>query len=411
MEFQRRDIFLKIEPLLNYSPLAPVLCGRRYGRDCMFNSGHELGRLTPQEIVEATLDGLIYREYLDPHYTIPNTAKIIAADVNEPPWNRRVPGAVLYAKPGERLNIHVLNGDKSDCHSFHLHGLKYGIDSDGAWPLGIASHDGRRSDEIKPGESWTYVFDATSETIGAWSFHDHVRNVQQNVNVGLFGGLIVRDPVACTDHEVPLFVHQLQAAVKGYFFRSNDLRPGNVYTIQPQDGIFDHAGVCDYYCAIHGTSMSGQITVLAAGPPPQTHTITIQNLSFGPPVTIHVGDTVKWVNNDTVDHVVFSSGGGKSTFCLNGRAYVGNTPTIVGASGERLRWYVFNLDLSPTWHNFHPHSARWQLALPPAGASDVHGLSPVETFVADTRIPPAMRLPCALRNSSAIPRQMRVASA
>src|SRR5260370_22793121 len=105
MEFQRRDIFLKIEPLLNYSPLAPVLCGRRYGRDCMFNSGHELGRLTPQEIVEATLDGLIYREYLDPDYTTPNTAKIIAADVNEPPWNRRVPGAVLYAKPRERLHI------------------------------------------------------------------------------------------------------------------------------------------------------------------------------------------------------------------------------------------------------------------------------------------------------------------
>jgi len=179
----------------------------------MFNSGHELGRLTPQEIVEATLDGLIYREYLDPHYTIPNTAKIIAADVNEPPWNRRVPGAVLYARPGERLYIHVLNADKSDCHSFHLHGLKYGIDSDGAWPLGIASRDGRRSDEIKPGQSWTYVFDATSETIGAWSFHDHVRNVQQNVNVGLFGGLIVRDPAACTDHEVPLFVHLWYARI------------------------------------------------------------------------------------------------------------------------------------------------------------------------------------------------------
>jgi FtsP/CotA-like multicopper oxidase with cupredoxin domain len=398
MSFQRRDIYLKIEPLNGYSPLAPVLCGRRYGRDCMFNPGHELGRVTPQEIAEATLDALVYREYLDPHYTVQNTAKLVASDVNEPPWNRRIPGALLYAKPGERLFIHVLNGDKTDCHSFHLHGLMYGIDSDGAWPMGVASHDGRRSDEIKPGQTWTYIFDATPETIGAWAFHDHVRNVQRNVNQGLLGGLIVRDPGSCADHEIPIFIHQLQSAVQGFFFRSGEMHPGDSFTVQPPDGIFDHAGVCDYYCAIHGTSMSGQITVQPqnSGQPAQTHTITIQNLSFGPPIAIRVGDTVKWVNNDTVDHIVFSPGGGKSTYCLNGRAYVGNTPTLVGNTGERLRWYVFNMDLGSVWHNFHPHSTRWRLPAPPGGASDVHSLSPVETFVADTVVPPAMRLPCGL---------------
>src|SRR5438874_6639997 len=139
MEFRRRDIFLKIEPLPGYSPLAPVICARHYGRDCMFNEGHELGRVTPDEINAASLDVLVYREYLDPDYTQPKRAKLIAADVNEPPWDRRVPGAVLYANPGERLYIHILNADKADCHSFHLHGLKYGIDSDGAWPFGVRS--------------------------------------------------------------------------------------------------------------------------------------------------------------------------------------------------------------------------------------------------------------------------------
>src|SRR5262249_3183177 len=306
MLLRRRDVFLKIEPLSAYSPLAPVSCARRYGRDCMFNEGHELGRLSPQEIIEATLEALVYREYLDPHYSVPNTAKIIDSDVNEPPWNRSIPGAVLYASPGEQLHIHVLNGDPADCHSFHLHGLKYGIDSDGAWPLGVSSPDGRRSDEIRPGETWTYVFDATAETIGAWPFHDHVRNVQVNVNRGLFGGLIVRDPAHCAQHEIPLFLHQLQAAEKGYFFRSKDLGDGDTYTIIPQDGVFDHAGSCDYYCAIHGTSMSGQIVIQPQTGPAQTHTVTIQNLSFGPPLTIRVGDTVKWINNDSVAHVVFS---------------------------------------------------------------------------------------------------------
>jgi FtsP/CotA-like multicopper oxidase with cupredoxin domain len=83
-----------------------------------------------------------------------------------------VPGTVVYAHPGDRLFIHVLNSD-TDPHSFHLHGLSYGIDSDGAWPFGIEASDHRRSDEICPGETWTYTFDITDEMAGAWPFHDH----------------------------------------------------------------------------------------------------------------------------------------------------------------------------------------------------------------------------------------------
>jgi FtsP/CotA-like multicopper oxidase with cupredoxin domain len=394
-----RHVFLRIEPLASYTPLAPVPCGRRYGRDCMFNQGHELGRLDPREITEATLDALIYREYLDPDYSVPRRAKLVEADLNEPPWDRRIPGAVLYAQPGERLFIHVRNADPGDCHSFHLHGLRYGIDSDGAWPFGIAGPGNRRSDEIPPGADWTYVFDATPETVGAWPFHDHSHNVQQNVNRGLFGGLIVRDSdKPCADHEAPIFIHQLQGTASGYFMRSDQIGPTQTYDVTPQMNVFDHPGVCNYYCAIHGTGMSGQITILPNDPtqPAVTHTVTIQNLSFGAPITIRIGDTVRWVNNDGVDHVVFSPGGGKANYCLNGRTYVGNTPTIVGETGETIRWYVFNLDLATMWHNFHPHSARWQLPSPPGGAGDVHGLSPVETFVADTTVPPALRLPPAL---------------
>ena len=143
---RRRDIFLRIESLGGYSPLAPIAGSRRYGRDAMYGMGHEVGRVRPTEIAATTLDALVYREYLDDHYTTPNTAKLVEADVNEPPWYRRVPGAVLYAEPGEQLRIHVLNGDSEDCHSLHVHGGKYGIDSDGAWPFGRGTRHGRRSD-------------------------------------------------------------------------------------------------------------------------------------------------------------------------------------------------------------------------------------------------------------------------
>jgi FtsP/CotA-like multicopper oxidase with cupredoxin domain len=398
VEPSRRDIFLKIEPLDRYSPLAPVTCARRFGRDCMFNEGHELGRVSPQEIAAATVNAIVYREYLDPDYTVPNTAKLVPADVNEPPWNRRVPGALLWTRPGERLHIHVLNGDPDACHSFHVHGVKYGIDSDGAWPFGVHAPDGRRSDEIRPGERWTYVFDATEETIGAWAFHDHSHNVAQMVNRGLFGGLIVRDPAApCPDHEVPMFVHEMVGTGIECSFLSNTLTPGDTF----QFPFGTDEGTCRYHCQIHGPTMWGEVQVSAGapapGPPPQIRAIDNQ---WKPQILqVPPGTTVTWRNDETEanhDHIVVSDGGGASTFCLNGRAFVGNTPTIVAQSRQHLRWFLFNLDLAGVWHNFHPHSARWRLPKPPSGAADVHGLSPVESFVTETEVPRALRLPCEL---------------
>ncbi len=395
MDLTRRDIFLRIEPLDRYSPLAPITCARHYGRDCMFNEGHELGRVTPQEIASTAVNALVYREYIDPDYTVPNTAKIVAADVNEPPWDRRVPGAVLWAKPGERLYVHVLNADKDDCHSFHVHGLKYGVDSDGAWPFGVRTRDGWRSDEILPGQRWTYVFDVTADTIGAWAFHDHVRHVGTTVNRGLFGGLIVRDPAApCPDHEVPMFVHQMVGTGIPCDFKSGTLTPGDTYSFT----FGSELGACRYHCQIHGPSMWGEVEVVQGGP--ANATVSAINNQWQPQIVqIGPGGTVTWKNTETEanhDHIVIADGGGAATYCLNGRAFVGNTPTILGTAGERLRWYLFNLDLGGVWHNFHPHSARWQLPAPPGGAADVHSLSPVESFVTDTDVPRAVRLPCEL---------------
>src|SRR5262245_28586188 len=188
-----RNVYLKIERIPDYSPVAPdmhVSPPSMYARDCMRNMGHEDGKIPDDEVAARRLTALIYREYLDPQYLAPKPDKLIAADVNEPPFTRRVPGTVIYARPGDRLRIHVKNGDVQP-HSFHLHGLRYGIDSDGSWPFGTQSDDGRRSDEICPGQTWTYTFQVTDETIGAWPFHDHYTNIGANVNRGLFGGLVV----------------------------------------------------------------------------------------------------------------------------------------------------------------------------------------------------------------------------
>lgn len=121
-----REFFLQIELVPSYSPLAPVRCSRHYGRDCMRSPGHEIGRVTPQEIFGTTFDAMVYRRYHDAAYTMPVTDPLVAADVNEPPWDRRVPGSVLFADVGDTLAVHVRNADMNNCHSLHMHGLAMG---------------------------------------------------------------------------------------------------------------------------------------------------------------------------------------------------------------------------------------------------------------------------------------------
>ena len=348
----------------------------------MRNPGHEIGRVTPQEIFSTTFDAVVYRRYQDAMYMHPVTDKLVEADVNEPPWNRRVPGCVLYADVGDDLSIHVLNGD-ADCHSFHVHGLHYGIDSDGSWPLGVQAADGRRSDQILPGESWTYQFRALPDSVGVWAFHDHFRMVQRWANRGLLGMLVVRDPKAKkVDHEIPLIVHELagDTAVDG--FESPTLATGQTYShaFGPAETNYP------YHCKIHGTTMSGNVQVVS-GAPAAANVVVADNTFTPPTIQVAPGGTVKWFNSGAHQHIVFAEGGGAPTFCLNGRSYVGNTPTIVAEAGQRLRWYLLNLDLNAVWHNVHTHAARWQIPSPPGGSIDVHPLSPTEGFTIETEVP------------------------
>jgi FtsP/CotA-like multicopper oxidase with cupredoxin domain len=478
-----RDIYLKIETIPGYCPVYPMDHApppRFYGRDCMYGMGHEDGLIPQSEINSRTLTALIYREYLDPGYTIPKPDKLISTDVNEPTFDHRVPGTVIYCHPGDRLRIHVLNWDLMP-HSFHLHGLAYGIDGDGSWPFGTISSDGRRSDEICPGQSWTYVFDVTDDMVGAWPFHDHYQHLEESVNRGLFGGIVVRprerplppgpklphglhhlleelrehprpipgpgphfDPLghhhpghhahggghtphaaghapshehapgppldhrilmeleflrewAQLDHvhprptpertlHVPLFVHVMTGSGGIPAFDSPDLNPGAVYT-----AVLGAEGTYGYHCRFHA-NMQGMIEVIAGGPPMAAVTIRdAPSMLFDPPtVSIGPGGMVQWTNAGAMTHSATEDAAGIPTYCLNGRSFIGNSPTVEVHAGQAIRWYVFNLDLGMMWHNFHTHGQRWRFA---NETIDVRSLSPAESFVVETTGPDVVLLP------------------
>lgn len=521
-----RHIYLKIEEIAGYSPVEPSShAAANYRRDCMYNTGHEDGTIPLSEVNARRLDALIYREYLDPDYLIPKPDKLILADVNEPIYPHRVPGTVIYTRPGERLHIHVLNGDVMP-HSFHLHGLKYGLDSDGSWPFGTQATDGRRSDEICPGQTWTYRYDVTDEMIGAWPFHDHSHHIGESVNRGLFGGIVVMPkhheppphallpdlvkdfsnrccrelkdedeinpnppghrpphagaavlgagtghthgkpqgghPVGHThnvghehgeahehgggehehghddgghghddrDHDhgghdhghhgrdfehkgvldyleewsqldyahphpkkdqmlhVPVFVHAMTRPRGIPAFNSGPFSPA----APPFEVVFGVEGTFTYHCEIH-QQMQGKV-IVAAGEAAEV-TVAIQDtnpldMRFNPnEVRVRPGGKVRWTTGTQL-HTITEDGGGIPSPCLNGRTFVGNTPTIVAWAGQHVRWYVFNLDFGMGWHNFHPHALRWKFA---NETIDVRSIGPAESFVVDTVAPPVLLLP------------------
>jgi plastocyanin len=385
-----RHVYLKIEAMPNYSPVAPDDAEHHKHRlDCMRNMEHADGTIPQSEVDRRTLNALVYREYLDAGYTILNNDPLIAADINEPRVERRIPGTVIYTQPGERLYIHVLNGD-TEPHSFHTHGLHYGIDSDGSWPFGVQEYNGpNRSDAICPGDQWCYIFDVREDTVGAWPFHDHHMHIEDVVKRGLFGGIVVRDPdCEKVDLEVPIFFHKLTANVGAALFDSGSLNPGDLFTFA-----FTEEGTFEYYCRFH--PMQGRVRVTAAGPLTATINILDTPARFElDDITVGVGAVVTWNHAGNQPHTVTErSGAGLESFAINGRTYVGNTPTIVAGHGTRVRWYVFNLDLSMVWHNFHLHGQRWRWG---TEWVDTRSVGPAESFVADTIVPSVILEPLAL---------------
>jgi FtsP/CotA-like multicopper oxidase with cupredoxin domain len=428
-----RHVYLKIERIEGYSPVMPQeeTVGRvQFGRDCMRNKGHEDGVIPQSEIDARAMDAVVYREYLDSAYLIPKVDKLILADINEPVYEDRVPGTVIYARPNQRLKIHVWNDDEVP-HSLHAHGLRYGIDSDGTWPFGTqAANGGGRSDAICPGETWIYTFDVDYYMVGAWPFHDYTHYSNISVEQGLFGGIVVlgycdksprpfrfregmlagiyadlersegrsfvpKNARIDFDSDASPFIFEPQIHVKRFkpdtvelleqhhhfieeftsrafslpnrhipmdhvpvfFHRMSRKETGPVP--EPPRGVFDPGLVIDRQRRVFDLALVGARGLFDPLP----------DLGLRQP-------------DRDVERPIPS-------LCINGRSFVGNTPTIVGRSGQRIRWYAFNLDIGSNGHNFHPHGMRWTFA---GENIDTRSFGPGESFVVEATIPPVLLL-------------------
>lgn len=107
----------------------------------------------------------------------------VAPGVFFPAWtyNGRVPGPTLRCVEGDRLRINFVNGG-SHPHTIHFHGI-HSAAMDGVPGVGRGM--------LKPGESFTYEFDAFP--FGCHLYHCHAVPLKRHIHKGLYGAFII-DP-------------------------------------------------------------------------------------------------------------------------------------------------------------------------------------------------------------------------
>ena len=138
--------------------------------------------------------------------------QLFSAGYARPLGPARMPGPTLYAEVGDVLKVHLRNAGRGQAVTMHPHGLRYNPDYDGSY-LGRFTRVGGF---VAPGEEFTYLWEATPDTVGVWPYHDHGPNHTLNTLRGLFGAIVIRERGApAPDVEQVLMLHSLPPQVTG----------------------------------------------------------------------------------------------------------------------------------------------------------------------------------------------------
>lgn len=147
---------------------------------------------------------LVIRRYTA-NWGAPDDRALNAFDVNEPaPAQTRgtIPGATVEAKIGDQVVIHFRNmdmrqgaPDAARLHSLHAHGLTANALYDGTYPLSPPDprQNNKRGDRVAPGDSFDYVYTVPHlANAGAWFYHDRSAASRENILLGAFGVVLIR---------------------------------------------------------------------------------------------------------------------------------------------------------------------------------------------------------------------------
>lgn len=395
-----------------------------------------------------TEDALIFRRYTA-NWAKPDDRKVNPWDINEKdPTDSgtmgTIPGAVIELNVGENAVIHFRNMDErrdakkallpalERAHSIHPHGVVFGNENDGAYPLSPPSTDpanlittpaeqtawgsvgvtGKQKlgDRVPGGGTFTYTWNTFGwpTTAGVWLYHDHSVCDDKNVLRGAIGIIVVHntaDPEDFPEQDLP------DGERNGSPISTRCRLLSSAVTFLPHDlarltvlGDDDEEPIPLMEMATEEMA-GGQGRPPAAAKAPARRKAKAHAEEVDESRILRFGDLGLRVNEkfEAIDALCFSSfrkPPEKALYlqlyhelqdmgmCINGRQWLGNTPTVVAGRNTLMRFGLVAMN-EATFHTFHLHGHRWVMP-GPVGTDrgtiqNSAQISPVSQFE-DTRI-------------------------
>jgi plastocyanin/FtsP/CotA-like multicopper oxidase with cupredoxin domain len=304
-------------------------------------------------------------------------------------------------------------------HSLHPHGFVFEPTSDGAYPLSppdpsqpipaseaaawasVPGFSGslKQGDRVPPGGTFTYKWNTFGwpTTAGVWLYHDHSICDTENVALGSIGIIVIHNPHNA-DEEVdiragdpndpskldPAFLPgglENGSPIRALCFPFPPLAQDFSFGVLPGD--LAGLGVIDEM--VPGASMGGMASgeMTEAGKRKRAKAAEVEQ-EIGPPVlarTLQRGNLLLELDEKLAKIIriclftyrtpptkglylqLFHSLTGApqttmgASMLINGRTFLGNTPTIVSGTSTRMRFGV--VGMGSDTHTFHIHGHRW----------------------------------------------------
>lgn len=358
-------------------------------------------------------EALILRRYTQ-DWKAPDDRKVNPWDLNElDPTDAgtmgTIPGPTIECNVGDTLRVHFRNLDmraspappwaRQDfipeakrTHSLHAHGVSFPAKYDGAYPLSPPDRDQpiepserpfwdaigvqgpyKQGDRVPPGGSFTYVWEARGPaSAGVWIYHDH-SICDGNTALGALGLIVVHNP-------------------------ADKLNEVEITPARLPDGSWTGSPLVRKSVPVHrGTiGILDMLTDFPAVTPGHPEGAPAPAGRLGN-ILVEMTDDRSWVKSislgtyreppDQAQYLlVFHELEGMG-MCINGRQYLGNTPTLVAGAQTRMRFGVAGM--GDAFHTFHIHGHRWVIPGPagktPAAIEQSAQISPTSPFE-DTKV-------------------------
>ncbi len=385
-------------------------------------------------------------------WTMADDRKVNPWDLNEvDPTDRgtmgTIPGPVIECNVGDSVVVHFRNLDRRDAadvhleqrvHSLHPHGFVFKATSDGAYPLtppdptqpvpaapdpeaaawaAVPGFTGlfKKGDRVPPGGTFVYHWNTIgwASTSGVWLYHDHSICDMENVELGAIGIIVIHNT---DDHEQEVDIRAGDLAdpskLDPAFLPAGSPNGSPVnFRCFPFPGpkvpvpLHDLEGLGLHHSDVpghdHGHAPAGSVAPAPATPKADPARPLLERLIRQGDHLFELDDKFQFISRLCLRHYepppakalylqLFHTLNGVSSMMINGRTYLGNTPTMIAGRETRMRFGVVGMGNSGSGiHTFHLHGHRWTIPGPqgntPGAIQGSPQMQPVSQFE-DTRV-------------------------